>query len=300
VSTVIDPSARTLAAGELEAVFLPGRGMLGASLRHRGDELLGRVDDLEQAVAAGATAGIPLLHPWANRLAGLRYEAVGRVVELDPSSPLLHFDANGLPIHGVPWSQLSFGVTAERDDALSARLEWATRELLAVFPFPHLLELDVALDPGGLTIETTLTPAADVAVPVAFGFHPYFALPGTPRIDWVLSLPAMTRLELDAHGVPTGATTPFAGCSAPLDDRVLDDGFAAPVPVRLEISGGGRRIAVELEAGYPFAQVFAPASPAVVALEPMTAPANALASGDGLRLVEPGASFAASFRIVIS
>ena len=108
------------------------------------------------------------------------------------------------------------------------------------------------------------------------------------------------RLETDAHGIPTGARTPFAACSGTLDDRVLDDGFASPAPPRLEVSGGGRRVAVELGPGYEFTQVFAPASPAVVALEPMTAPTNALASGEGLRLVEPGARFAASFRIAIS
>jgi galactose mutarotase-like enzyme len=82
--------------------------------------------------------------------------------------------------------------------------------------------------------------------------------------------------------------------------RLLDDGFASPSPPRLELSGGGRRIAVELGPGYSFAQVFAPASPAVVALEPMTAPTNALASGADLQYVEPGDSFVASFRIGIS
>jgi galactose mutarotase-like enzyme len=297
---VLDPSARRLAAGELGAVFLPGRGMLGSSLTHRGEELLGRIDDLERAATTGAVAGIPLLHPWANRLAGLRYEAAGRAVELDPASPLLHLDANGLPIHGVPWSRLAFGVTAEREDALSARLEWATRELLAVFPFPHLLELDVTLDPDGLTIETALTPAADAPVPVSFGFHPYFAPPGAARGDWVLTLPAMERLELDSRGIPTGARAPVAPSSAPLGVRLLDDGFASPAPPRLELSGGGRRIGVELGPGYSFAQVFAPASPAVVALEPMTAPTNALASGADLQYVEPGDSFVASFRIGIS
>ena len=297
---MLDHSARTLVAGELEAVFLPDRGMLGASLRHRGEELLGRIDELERAAASGATAGIPLLHPWANRLGGLRYSAAGRTVELDPGSPLLHLDGNGLPIHGVPWSRLSFGVTAEREDALSSRLDWATRELLAVFPFPHLLELDVTLDPGGLTVETALTPAADVAVPVSFGFHPYFALPGAAREEWVLTLPAMERLEEDSRGIPTGARTPVASSAAPLAERVLDDGFASPSPPRLELSAAGRRIAVELGQGYSFAQVFAPESPRVVALEPMTAPANALSSGDGLRLVEPGDRFVATFRILVA
>src|SRR5258707_15622547 len=80
-------AARTLAAGDLEAVFLPGHGMLGASLRHRGVELLRRVQDLAAAAAKGSTAGIPLLHPWANRLAGPGYRARGRPGRPGPASP---------------------------------------------------------------------------------------------------------------------------------------------------------------------------------------------------------------------
>jgi aldose 1-epimerase len=65
------------------------------------------------------------------------------------------------------------------------------------------------------------------------------------------------------------------------------------------LSGGGLAIAVELLSGYGYAQVFAPAGASFVALEPMTAPANALASGSGLRIVEPGGRFEAAFRIRI-
>src|SRR5882672_129772 len=117
-----EASARTLAAGDLEAVFLPGHGMLGASLRHRGLEMLRRVEDLEAAAAKGSTAGIPFLHPWANRLAAIRYRAAGREVNLDPASPLLHRDAHGLPMHGVPWSLLAWELTEARQDFLAARL----------------------------------------------------------------------------------------------------------------------------------------------------------------------------------
>jgi aldose 1-epimerase len=124
-----DPSAVTLVAGDLEAVFLPGYGMLGASLRHRHVEILRRVQDLEVAAAKGSTAGIPLLHPWANRLAGPRYRAAGREVVLDPSSPLLHLDERGLPMHGVPWSLLAWELTEARQDRLAARLEWSRRDL---------------------------------------------------------------------------------------------------------------------------------------------------------------------------
>jgi len=65
------------------------------------------------------------------------------------------------------------------------------------------------------------------------------------------------------------------------------------------VCAGVRRISVEMIAGYPFTQIYAPADPAVICFEPMTAPTNALASGDGLVIVEPGESFSASFAIAV-
>src|SRR5215469_15334182 len=149
-------TARTLVAGDLEVVFLPAYGMLGASLRHRGVEMLGRVEDLEGAAAKGSTAGIPFLHPWANRLAEPRYRVLGQEVELDVSSPLLHLDEHKLPMHGVPWPLLRWVVTEARRDFMTARLEWSAKDLLTIFPFPHHVELSAILRPDGLTVETTL------------------------------------------------------------------------------------------------------------------------------------------------
>ena len=52
--------------------------------------------------------------------------------------------------------------------------------------------------------------------------------------------------------------------------------------------------------GYPEAQIYAPSTLDVICFEPMTAPVNALASGDGLRLVAPGELFTAAFSIAVS
>ena len=52
--------------------------------------------------------------------------------------------------------------------------------------------------------------------------------------------------------------------------------------------------------GYPCAQVFAPAAGQFICFEPMTAPANALRSGDGLRLVQPGERFTAAFSVAVA
>ncbi len=286
-----------LSAGDLEAVFLPGLGMLGASLRHRGTEILRRVEDLEDAAARGSTAGIPLLHPWANRLDGLRYRAAGRDVILDPSSPLLHFDGRGLPIHGVPWSRLPWRVDAVGPSSVTAVLDWEG-ELLSVFPFPHRLVMTGALDPGGLTIAVELVASEGGPVPLAFGFHPYLAVPGLPRSAWRISLPAMTRLGLDGRGIPDGEDEAFDAEDGPLEGRTFDDGFALESDrAVLALSAPGRRVSVEFLEGYRYAQVYAPPGKEFAALEPMTAPTNALVSGRGLRIVAPGASARAVFRI---
>jgi aldose 1-epimerase len=290
----------TLIAGDLEAVFLPEQGMLGASLRHRGVQLLRRIGDLQTAAAKGSTAGIALLYPWANRLDGIRYHAGGREVRLDTSSPMLHFDAHGLPMHGVPWSRLAWEPIESQGNRLSARLEWSRKDLLDIFPFPHRVELTATLRPEDLTLELTLIAGSDGPVPVSFGFHPYFGVPDVPRAKWRLRLPAMRRLLVDERGIPSGGEEPWDPFDSEIGERSFDDGFA-PLDAcpSFGLTGGGRRITVDFLAGYPYAQIFAPKDQEFVAIEPMTAPTSALTSGHGLRLVAPRERFEAAFRVKV-
>ena len=298
--SILDSSARTLVAGDLEAVFLPDHGMLGASLRHRGLEILRRLEDLEAAATRGSSAGIPLLYPWANRLAEPRYRVLGQEVALDVSSPLLHLDEHGLPMHGVPWPLLSWLVTEARQDFLAARLEWSSSDMLAVFPFHHRVELAATLCPESLTLETTVVANSEGPVPVSFGFHPYLGFSEPSRANWHLKLPAMRKLVLDGRGIPTGDEEPFAGFNAELGESSFDDGFALmEEQTTFSVIGATCKVSVELLAGYRHAQVFAPKDKDYITLEPMTAPASALTSGRRLRFVSPGERFQAVFRIRI-
>jgi aldose 1-epimerase len=296
-----DSSARTLVAGDLEAVFLPDHGMLGASLRHKGVEILRRVEDLEAAAAKGSSAGIPLLHPWANRLAEPQYSFLGKEVVLDKSSPLLHLDERGLPMHGVPWPLLSWTVTEAGQHFLAARLEWSSNDLLAVFPFRHRIELAATLRPDSLTVETTLIAGSEGPVPVSFGFHPYLGLPELSRSKWHLELPPMRKLVLDRYGIPTGDDEPFDGFNAELGEISFDGGFALmKEQTTFSVAGAKWRISVDFLENYRYAQVFAPKDKDYIALEPMTAPTNALTSGRGLHVVAPGERYRAEFRIRIN
>jgi aldose 1-epimerase len=138
-------------------------------------------------------------------------------------------------------------------------------------------------------------------VPVAFGFHPYLTLPGVPRERWAIELPVRRRAVLDERGIPTGETEAPAFTGGMLGDRAFDDLFPELAePATFALSGAGRRIEVELVVGYTVAQVYAPPGSDFICFEPMTAPTNALASGDGLRRVAPDTSFAAEFAIEIA
>ncbi len=226
----VPTSVLTAEESGLEAAFAPGAGMIGCSLRHRGEELLGQRGGLAKYAESGSTMGIPLLHPWANRLDGLHYATPDREVDLDPQATPLRLDPNGLPIHGLAAASRYWEVVAFEADDLGARLrtrlDWAAHEeLLAGFPFPHVLELAVTLSGRTLAIEARLRATGRVEVPVSFGFHPYLVLPGVERAQWNVTLPVRRRAELDDRGVPTGDTEPVRAAPGPLGDETFDDLF---------------------------------------------------------------------------
>jgi aldose 1-epimerase len=287
-ATELPPAVLRSPLGALETTFLPAEGMLGTSLRHRGTELLG-------------PKGIPLLAPWANRLEGDHVALGGRPVDLGGSS-LVHRDEHGLPMHGLLGGSRLWKVSAQTNWALAAELDFGAHpELLELFPFPHRLALRMDLGAHTLTLRTTVTAGPDEAVPVSFGFHPYLALPTVPRGMWRVELPAMEHLELDDRGLPTGASEFAESDCFILGARTFDDAYAGlRRGARFALSGGGHRITVRFDSGYPCAQVFAPETDDVICFEPMTAPANSLVSGDGLTWVKPGASHTATFSISVN
>ena len=84
-------------------------------------------------------------------------------------------------------------------------------------------------------------------------------------------------------------------------ERTYDDLFAlAGAPSRFAVSGGGRRLQVELGDGFPYAQVFAPPDEPVICFEPMSAPIDALRSGHGLRLVPAGGTARATWSLGVA
>lgn len=294
------------AEGGVTATFVPGAGMVCCSLRHRGQELLGQRGGLEHYVGAHSTMGIPLLYPWANRLARRRFRLGEAEVDLDRANQLVAEDPNGLPIHGLLAGHPGWQVTAEEADGDRARLRASfdfaqDARLLSAFPFEHGLEMEVTLTGATLRLLTTVHASGGAPVPISFGYHPYFTLPDVPRAEWMIDLPVSWHLEVDSLMLPTGDREPASGVEpGALGRRTFDDGYAEiPAGTRFSVAGGGRRIAVTFEQGYPVAVLYAPTDDEVICFEPMTAPTNALVSGQGLGWVAPGESWSSRFSVSV-
>src|SRR4051794_2897363 len=235
--------------GEFEATFRPDLAMLCTSLKFRGDEYTALPRTLTQFKAGGAT-GIPLVHPWVNRLGRWSYEVAGRRVSLEGVS--LPVDDNGLPIHGNLFAA-PFEVERVDDAGILARFDYSAHpEKLRAFPFPHLVTIDTRLDEArGLTIVTDVRATSDTPVPISFGWHPYLRLPRGGRRTWELRWPACEHVEVDDRTIPTGARKAQPAESAPLGSRTFDDHYALGDDRTFAVSAAGRTLSLHFDVAYP-------------------------------------------------
>ena len=290
-----EPGLR-LVAGELAATFLPGVGMTGVSLRYGSDEHLA-VPGGVPALRAGATAGLPLLAPWANRLSSPRYR-VGRI-HVDLREYRVPTDSLGLPIHGLLVGQPGWRVETCRVRGKRAILHASIDVDAPAFPFPHRIDVAATALEDRVDLRTTLVPTGRRRVPAAFGWHPYLRLPGASRSRWTLRLPSRRHLALDARGIPTGFARHEDAEAAPIRRRTFDDLYALGSDRRLSLeTDAGSAIVVRCGTGYEYAQVWVPERRPYAALEPMVASTNALVEGTA-PLVPPGDSFAAGVTLAV-
>jgi aldose 1-epimerase len=239
----------------------PDDGMLVATLRHRGADIL--------AERPGPWTGCPLLHPWANRLSAERFEVHGRGVDASRARR----DQNGVLLHGLPAARRGWEVEHADRDRVRARLHWDD----PAFPFPHEVVVEHRLSATGLATVTEVQGEA----PVALGWHPFLRLPGVPRERWRVRLGSRRRIVLDDKLLPAGGSEPWAPPPFELGDRHFDESLTEIEGV-FTLEGGGRRVEVEFLEGAPYAQFFAPLEEPVACFEPMAAPVDALVTGEAL------------------
>ncbi|MBD8043155.1 aldose 1-epimerase family protein [Arthrobacter sp. Sa2BUA2] len=248
-----------------------------------------------------SAAGI-LLAPWPNRVAGGRWELDGQRQQLDITDP-----AHGNAIHGL---LRNTGYAAVEKTESSVRLA-AVIYPQHGYPFHLVHEVRYSLDAdGGLRVRQSLTNLSGSRAPFALGAHPFLRLGEVPTEELALQVEGAVTLTTDASMIPTGQV-PVSGSRDLRKPRKIGSLALDAAYTGLTEHGGqywhtlsaedGRRVQLWSDTAFGYVHVFVtdnfPGRTCAVALEPMTAPANALNSGEGLRWLEPGGNFSAEWGI---
>lgn len=210
--------------------------------------------------------GIPVLFPSPGPLGGGRFACGGKTGAMKQ-----HGFARNLP-----WRVLE-------SDAKSLALELTDDEgTLAQFPWKFALAYRYSIAPGKLRIDQTIENRSDEPMPYAAGFHPYFLVPDADKAR--ASIPTAARRAWDnveKHDVAIDG--PIDLTKNEVDLHLADHGRPEAT---LEL--GDASIVVTGSDAYRRWVIWTLRGKDFVCLEPWTAPANALNTGEGLRLVPPG------------
>jgi aldose 1-epimerase len=238
-----------------------------------------------------------VLLPWPNRLRDGRYEFDGEHYQVALTEPSNHNALHGLAAW-LPWTLVEQAPTCV---TLSCRLLPSPG-----YPFQLDTVVRYELRDEGLVVTSTSTNVGDRACPYALGFHPYVSAgPGATIDDCTLHIDATRRLLVDDRLIPAGHESvdgtayDFRGDEL-LAGRVLDTGFthvtadAAGISFVRVTGPDARTVEVWADDNFGFWQVYTGEDlpPSLrrrsLAVEPMTAAANAFQTGWGLRRLEPG------------
>lgn len=289
-----------IAAGGYRAVVTECGGALRL-LEHEGRTLLDGFGEHEMAYGGRGQ----LLVPWPNRVRDGAWSFGGRDLQLPISEPALHNASHGL----VRWAAW----TPEEHTGHSVSL---TYRLMAQTGYPWTLDLRVVYDlsADGLTVTQSATNLAGEPAPYASGAHPYLAVGPGPVDGWELTLPASTRALVDERLIPVGreeveGTAYDFRIARPIRDVGFDDAFTdlirsgdGTATVVVSDPATGRSVALWVDGRHRWLQVFSAddvpgRARRSLAVEPMTAPADAFRSGQDLLEIEPGGDLSASWGI---
>lgn len=293
----------TIAHGQHEAVIVEVGGGIRAYQFAGKDVLDGyRVDE-----RCTGSRGLPLI-PWPNRIRQGRYEWDGQQLQV-PINEIGKGNAN----HGFTRT-LNWQVTANGPHEAVATLRLHPQQ---GYPFILDLAITYTLGPQGLTVTQTARNVGADACPYGYGAHPYLTV-GTDLVDEaVLTVPAATYLLADDAQIPVGRAavegTEFDfRHGAPIGQRRLDHAFTdlhfeadGRARVALVSEATGRTVTLWMDEHHPYLMIFSGDTlpPAArrrsLAVEPMTCPPNAFATGEQVRRLEPGESFTSTWGITV-
>lgn len=272
-------------------------------------EVLYAPGDFVTGPARPSKGGIPLLCPFAGRIAGTTFHWEGRDYALEPG------DALGNAIHGFamwrPWRVIEHSASRIVGQFHAWRADPSLRNR---WPADFKLTASYTLAGNALRGEYTIENPGEPPLPCGFGTHPYFRVPlgGASAGSCVVKLPVAARWELQ-NMLPTGRRLEEPHARAlqagqPYGELQLDDVFSG-----LTFSEGcssasihdplsGHTVTQRFDSRFRELVVYTPPHREAICIEPLTSVPNCFELSRhgidaGLTVVPPGGLFSARVEI---
>lgn len=280
-----------------------------ATIETRGASLISLEVNKTELVGKPAKPGIETFHgstlsPWQNRLEnGLWQGPTGTSYQNPINEP-----ERGNALHGLLFDK-EFEVEKVSESKANFSFDFVGTD---GFPFSYQLVVSYQLEDSGIKCSFEVTNLSSEAMPFVIGFHPYLCI-GQEVANLTLTAPAKTHYSQNKHKIPV-AKESVAGTrfdlsqgikvsEAGLDDYFTDLEFVAGIATTTLTDEKFRTLEIWQDEAFQHLVIYTtnqyPGADGVisaVAIEPVSAPANALATGDHPWL-EPAAMATGSWGI---
>lgn len=236
------------------------------------------------------------LFPWGNRVRNGQFTYEGTTHQLALNEVNLQNALHGF-VYLSPFKIMEATVV---DDVAILVLRYTYKGGYFGYPFPFTLDVTHSFSTGnGLTISYIITNIGTTTMPTSLGWHPYFQFEGEKVDDLLLTIPSTHQYQSDSQMIPVGRAERQFGEAISLSNVSLDTIFALePSADKHEIilHSPAKDVSIHLwqDAAanqFNYSIVYTPDSRDRIAIEPMTAPTDALNSGENLLEIKAGEEY---------
>lgn len=279
-----------LRVGDLNSYFevAPSQGGRVTNLVIENIPIITEPDDIDYADSYAAS----VLFPFPNRIEDgvYNFNNVDYVLTCNQTK-----EHNAL--HGLIYNQ-AFDVVEriQNKEKAEVKLDYVSDGSFEGFPFKFKVELTYELCSNEFSCQIKVTNTDAYAFPFALGWHPYFST--SEKKTSTLQFKSKNQLINNHRNIPVEVKSHLETVSLNFDESFDDCFELASNEVLFQTPDYSLTIKLNNTSNY--LQIYTPKGKNVIAIEPMTAPANCFNNGLGLKILEAGASHTETWMLIIN
>ncbi|MDX1470873.1 MAG: aldose 1-epimerase [Flavobacteriaceae bacterium] len=235
----------------------------------------------------GKSFASAIMFPFVNRVQDSTYKFKNNTFQLQKTQGFK------TAIHGLIYNK-RFKLINDSENKSEVSLYYESKGDAEGFPFKYRIEVKYKLTHSNLTLNLKVENIDQEEFPFSIGWHPYFFVGDLKKTS--LKLNSTSKLAVDGEMMPTHIE-PFEWYDfRSLDNTSYDDTFKTEAE-EIDLKTDRYQLKISSQPACEYIQLFIPPEREFVAIEPMTAPANAFNNKIGLKTLQPEEEFKMEWKL---